>query len=185
MAAFDFDPRMPLVAAVDDLAARFEQARRVTRGQETLLPEHPDAPGQRYVALLTPGRMLMRQACPPPGTLPEALRAQVETIAPAKPTLNISVIALNEIPPLLADIERAIPFFGLLLGLAYLGHNVTVFEGHPSALSVGCADADLILVDGGMVPHLQRDWLYTAFTMGQAQRLLILKRSGALREYTK
>jgi len=41
---------------------------------------------------------------------------------------------------------------------------VWVFEGHPSALAQGCRDADLLLVDSGMLPELERnpDWQATA-----------------------
>lgn len=46
-----------------------------------------------------------------------------------------------------------------LLAFAYIGHAVWVFEGHFSALAAGCRDADLLLVDGGLVPFLQPDWI--------------------------
>ena len=49
-------------------------------------------------------------------------------------------------------------FLGMLLGFAYVGHAVWVFEGHPSALTEGCRDADVLLVDGGMLPFLAPDW---------------------------
>jgi len=74
---------------------------------------------------------------------------------------NIAVIAFTE-PIALIDlktINSSIPFFGLLLGMAYIGHVVWVFEGHPSALAAGCRGADVLIVDGGMVPFLQKDWL--------------------------
>jgi hypothetical protein len=57
-----------------------------------------------------------------------------------------------------ANISKAIPFFGMLLGFAYIGHAVWVFEGHSSALGHGCRNADVLLVDGAMVPFLQLDW---------------------------
>lgn len=57
-----------------------------------------------------------------------------------------------------ANVSKAIPFIGMLLGFAYIGHAVWVFEGHASALSHGCREADVLLVDGAMVPHLANDW---------------------------
>jgi hypothetical protein len=37
-----------------------------------------------------------------------------------------------------------------------------VFEGHPSALAAGCREADVLIVDGAMVPYLQADWTAVA-----------------------
>jgi hypothetical protein len=50
------------------------------------------------------------------------------------------------------------PFFGILLGFAYIGHAVWVFEGHVSALAAGCREADVLIVDGEIVSYLTRDW---------------------------
>jgi hypothetical protein len=55
--------------------------------------------------------------------------------------------------------NEMIPFLGYLIGMAYLGHSVVVFEGHPSALAAGCRDADIVFVDEGMLAYLQPDWL--------------------------
>ena len=174
---------MPRVEEVDDLAERFAAARRVTSGQEILDEDHPPAPGQRHIVVLTPGRMLMQQGCPPPGSVSPDMVQSIEAMVPSTPALNVSVIALNEIPALLTDLSESIPFFGYLLGLGYTGHNVTVFEGHPSALAVGCADADLVIVDGGMIPFLQPDWQQVA--LSYARRLIVFYRDGRLAEFTR
>jgi len=58
--------------------------------------------------------------------------------------------------------HRRSRYLGFLLGFAYIGHAVWVFEGHPSALASGCRNADVLLVDGAMVPHLQQDWVAVA-----------------------
>jgi hypothetical protein len=42
---------------------------------------------------------------------------------------------------------KAIPFFGLLNGLAYIGHSVWVFDGQATAVVPGCKNADLLLID--------------------------------------
>jgi hypothetical protein len=73
----------------------------------------------------------------------------------------------TELTALQANISKAIPFVGMLLGFAYIGHAVWVFEGHASALADGCHNADVMLVDGGMVPHLPPDWQMVA---GSAMR---------------
>jgi hypothetical protein len=46
--------------------------------------------------------------------------------------------------------------------MAYIGHSVWIFEGHPSALAAGCKGADLLIVDDAMVPHLAPDWQLVA-----------------------
>jgi hypothetical protein len=181
----NFEPHMPEVDEVPDIADRFAVARRVTRGEETLRPDHPPEPGQRHVVLITPGRMLMQQPCPPPGSVDQSMIASIEQLAPGDKPLNITVIALNEIQAVLTDVSKAIPFFGYLLGLCYVGHNVTIFEGHSSALAAGCADADLLIADAAMIPFLQEDWLKVAFSSGTAQRLLVFYRDGRLEELLK
>jgi hypothetical protein len=181
----NYAAHMPRVEEADDLRERFDAARKVTAGEMVLNEDEPLAPGQRVVVIMTPGRMLMQQLGPLPDSLPPELVANVEQIIPADPPQKITVIALNEIPALLTNFNEAIPFFGYLLGLAYVGHQVTIFEGHPSALAVGCADADLILVDGDMIPHLQADWLKVAYEDSAARRLIIFHRDGRLEETNK
>ena len=176
----NFDPHMPDVEIVPDIAERFAAARQaVVGGIEPLLGHDPD---QRYVVLVTPGRMLMEQPCPIAGSVPPEMLTDIEAIVPAQPALNISVIALNEIPAILSAAQQTIPFFGYLLGLCYMGHNVLVFEGHPSALAAGVADADLLIVDGGMIPFLQPDWSSVAFASGPLRQVLIFGRDGAIQE---
>ena len=75
---------------------------------------------------------------------------------------NVAAIAYTELDAVQTDAGRAIPFLGFLLGFAYIGHAVWVFEGHPSALAFGCRDADVLLVDSAMVPFLQQDWASVA-----------------------
>ncbi len=174
----NFDPHMPHVEIVPDIAERFAEARRAVVGGIEPLPGHD--PDQRYVVLVTPGRMLMEQPCPKAGTVPPEMLTDIEAMVPPQPALNISVIALNEIPAILSDAQQTIPFFGYLLGLCYIGHNVLVFEGHSSALAAGVADADLLIVDGGMVPFLQPDWTTVAFSGECLQHILIFGRDGSL-----
>jgi hypothetical protein len=72
------------------------------------------------------------------------------------------VIAYTELQAVTNQISKAIPFVGMLLGFAYIGHPVWIFEGHPSALAAGCREADLLLVDGGMLPYLTDNWVEIA-----------------------
>jgi len=179
----DFTPRMPVIDDVPDIAERFAAARDAVTGGIEALPGH-DA-DQRYVILLTPGRMLMEQPCPKPGTIPPELVAGIEQIAPTEPPLNISAIALTEIQAVLTNVAQTIPFFGYLLGLCYMGHNVIVFEGHPSALAAGVADADLVIVDGGMVPFMQSDWAEVILDRPEPPRILVFGRDGSIEQIVK
>jgi hypothetical protein len=146
--------RMPEVDVPADLDAIFEQARRAARGEGDRPPGRPG----RNVIIVTPGRMLKFQACPDPDSMPEARVAPIERMMPRAPRRNVAAIAYTELAAIQANAGRAIPFLGFLLGFAYLGHAVWVFEGHPSALAHGCRDADVLFVDGAMAPHLQSDW---------------------------
>ena len=154
-----YRPRMPDVdepPAIEDI---FAKARRAAAG-ETPLPGIK--PGERYLVIVTPGRLLMHQPCPAAGTMSADQVASIEKMIPSGVRRNIAVIAYTEQQAVATDLSKAIPFAGLLLGFAYIGHAVWVFEGHRSALAAGCRDADVLLVDGGMVPYLAEDWAAVA-----------------------
>lgn len=149
-----FAPHMPEVDVLPGIEATFDTARRAAAGEGEL----PTRGAGRHVVIITPGRMLMFQPCPPAGSMPPAQVAAIEQMIPRAVRRNIAAIASTELPAVQTDAARAIPFLGFLLGFAYIGHAVWVFEGHASALAAGCRDADVLLVDGGMAPHLQQDW---------------------------
>ena len=148
---------MPEVDELPNSEEVFDKARKVAAGED--LP-----PGQagRHVIVVTPGRMLMFQPCPPQGAMPQQQVEPIERMIPPKVKRKIAAIAYTELSALTKDISKAIPFFGILLGFAYIGHAVWVFEGHSSALAAGCRDADVLIVDGEMIPHLQKDWAEVA-----------------------
>ena len=73
--------------------------------------------------------------------------------------------------------SRAIPFFGYLMAMGSLGHSILVFEGHSSTLEMGCRGADVLVVDGGMIPFLQSDWITVVRSvMNNEQAILIFHR---------
>jgi hypothetical protein len=149
-----FEPRMPDIEAAANPAEVFAQARSVAAAGAP-----PGSPSSaRHVIVVTPGRLMMLQPCPAPGSMPAAQVASIEQMIPPTRKRNIVAIAYTELGALQADASRAIPFLGMLLGFAYIGHAVWVFEGHPSALAEGCRDADVLIVDGGMLPCLSADW---------------------------
>jgi hypothetical protein len=152
------DVRLPEVDERDDVGAVFDTARRAASGDG----EQPAATPGRHVIIVTPGRMLKFQPCPPPGSMAAAQVASIEQMISSKVKRNIAAIAFTELGAITKNADKAIPFLGILLGFAYIGHAVWVFEGHPLALSAGCREADMLVVDQAMVPYLQSDWAAVA-----------------------
>jgi len=155
-----FKPRMPEVDFPPKLEEIFDKARKAAAADTT-----PTKDKNRHVVVVTPGRMVMLHPCPAPGTMnPQAVES-VEKLMPSKTRHNVAVIAYTELKALRADVLKTIPFYGLLTGMAYIGHAVWVFEGHSSALAAGCREADLLIADCEMVPFLAGDWMTTATTV--------------------
>jgi hypothetical protein len=152
-------PRMPEVDLSPNIEEVFGNARKAAAGETKPPGAGPD---DRFLILVTPGRMLMHKACPAAGSLPQSQVAPIEKMLPGRVTRNIAVIAYTGLEAVSTDLGKAIPFSGMLLGLVYIGHAVWVFEGHTSALSAGCREADLLFVDGGMLPYLGDNWIATA-----------------------
>lgn len=147
---------------VDNEPGQFEGALQIARQLSAAQLPFPDGSLRRCVAVITPGRLVVPLACPAPGScgpeMTEGLCAMIGQEAPRQivAIAFTDVVGQDALDPL--AMNEMIPFLGLLVGLAYLGHNVVVFEGHPFALSAGCRDVDLVLVDEEMVPYLQPDW---------------------------
>ena len=174
---------MPEVDVPPDLEERFAKAWRVASGHD---PASPDDGGeQRHIVIVTPGRMLMSKPCPRPRSMKgEAVQA-IEKIAASAMPLRIAVIAFTQLDRLMKNLPDTIPFAGYLLGLAYVGHTVVVFEGHPSALRAGSRGADMLIVDEAMVPHLQKDWATTAWSALSGSQILVFGRNGTLGRVVK
>ena len=157
-----FQSHLMGVELFQDMDAVFQQARKVSAGQHQNVDSPTLTEGQRCVAILTPGRLIMLDACPEPNSVPEAEVLPMLSVLPSKSPLNISVISYTRVEALTTDMSKAIPFRGYLIAWAYSGHNVIVFEGHPSAFDSGVRDADMLLMDSGMVPFVQFDWVDAA-----------------------
>ena len=163
-----FEPRMPEVDQPPNLAEVFDHARSAAVAGT---PRGGSA--QRCVVVVTPGRLLMLQPCPAPGSMPEKRVVAIQKMISPERKRYIAAISYTELTALNANISKAIPFFGMLLGFAYIGHAVWVFEGHSSALVHGCRSADVLLVDGGMVPVLQPDWQTVASSVMQSPEIYV------------
>ncbi len=149
--------RMPEVVEASNIGDIFESIRKIAAGDK----------GQGGLVILRPNRTYL--VVPPMPESPE-LKKFAEGLAhliPAGVQRNVAVIANTEFgsgaqTPSVAEVNQAIPFFGLLMGLSYLGHAVWVFEGHASAFQAGCWNADALLVDSAIVPLLPAGWQQTA-----------------------
>lgn len=149
-----FQVHMPEVDIRPGLDEIFAQAKSLA-AEKTILA---DGTHLRRVVIVSPGRLLLIKDSYPPDTLPLESRMALEELLPTDRSLKIAVIAYTYMDALRTDIRNAIPFFDYLLGFAYLGHTVWIFEGHASVLEIGCRGADYILVDQRMLPFLIEDW---------------------------
>ena len=170
-----FDPCMPEVDIRPDLDTIF------TRARELANDVHTDADGveHRQVIIISPGRLLIAKDSPVLSDIPQDQIDVLENLLSSTPHINIAVLGYTYLDALKENILAAIPFFGFLLGFAALGHTVWVYEGHPSALDAGCRDADLLLVDGGMLPALDAlnpDWRTQALAVMRGTDIKIVAR---------
>jgi hypothetical protein len=165
---------MPEVDTHHDLRSVFMQARQLSAGTET----------GRSVAIVTPGRLIMPVACPPANAVSAQMLEGVRRIVPENPKQQITVIGYNNVVAASAFTAREanalIPFLGYLMGMAFDGHTVVVFEGHPSALAMGCEGSTLLLVDQAMAEHLQADWASVAASAMKTPNMLMFGRDGSL-----
>ncbi len=173
-----FSPHMPEVDVGPNLADIFDQARKAAAGEL-------EQPSGRHVVIVTPGRMIAFQPCPAPGSMPPAQVQNIEAMIPAQVKRKIAAIAYNGVDAITTDLSQAIPFLGFLVAFAYIGHSVWVFEGHESALVAGCKDADVLIVDGGMIPHLHKDWATVVSGVMRNREIYVHDRTTyALRRFT-
>jgi hypothetical protein len=180
-------PYMPEVDAFPaQQEATFREARKIAANG---IEMRPGGDAERCVVIITPGRMMVLIPLPPPGSLPAHVVSAVRRAVPEE-LRNISVIAFNDLlKPLFPNhknkqgitvqrVKSAIPLLGFLIALAHNGHNLTVFEGHPSALAFGCQDADLLIIDEAMQSCLQDDWPAVAAPAMRSTRFVLFTRNG-------
>ena len=175
---------MPEVNVQVDVRAVFERARQLAG-----IEHRREKDGQlcRRVAIILPNRRIGVQECPPSGSSTAAMVQSIESILPSNEPCNVVAIAFTDIavPGTIEDIARAIPFLGFLMGFAYVGHNVIIFEGHASTYAAGLSEADLLLVDAQMIPFLQRDWLEVAFAVLRKPEVRVYQPNGKVQAIVK
>jgi hypothetical protein len=74
------------------------------------------------------------------------------------------------------DIARHVPFLGLLVGLAYVGHAVWIFDAVPALMPAGCEDADVLVVDSNAVATLPSGWMDDARLVMRNPNILVYDR---------
>jgi len=169
-----FEPRMPVVDIRPDIETIFARAR----AQAAVSVEDDQGLHRRQLIIVTPGRLIVSKECPVPVEIPQSEIDRLKGLVPPKPIKKIAAIAYTYLEALKEDMAKAIPFIGYLLGFGMLGHAVWVFEGHPSALAAGCRDADMLLVDGGMLPYLEKNpaWRETALGAMRGNEIKLITR---------
>jgi hypothetical protein len=86
-----FSPRMPQVDEPSDIGKVFDRARKAASDS---LSEHDSS---RQVVLVTPGRMLMLQPCPPPGSMPKSVVGQIEKLISPQVKRKIAVNRVHRV----------------------------------------------------------------------------------------
>jgi hypothetical protein len=171
-----FEPHMPEVDVLPDMEGLFAKARiEIASGDE------------RRVGIVTPGRLIMFVPAPRPGSIPTEFVTQVSQLLPSAKPLKITFVGYTQLEALMKDKAKCIPPFGQLLGFAYLGHNVVVFEGHPSAFEFALRDCDVLMIESGMLPFLQKDWVDVALRVTRPGAKMIVqdRKTGRLQPVIK
>ena len=163
--------RLPEVVEAANIGEIFEKIRKIASGEK----------GQGGVVILRPNRTYL--IVPPMPESPELKKFAdgLARLIPPGVQRNVAVISNTEFgdgaTPSVTEVNKAIPFFGLLMGLAYLGHAVWIFEGHASALQAGCWNADALLVDSAMLPLLPGGWQQTVREAMRSPNILVHDRA--------
>ncbi len=167
------EPRVPEVDDRGNIEDIFANVRRAAAGDK----------GPRGLVMVRPDRRYLVLPALPAMPALTASAADIERLIPSAVKRNVAVIGdtsfttekLGGTPavPNIVDANRSIPFFGILMAMSYSGHAVWVFEGHSSALAAGCRDADVLIVDSGMLPFLPKGWEDVASAVMRNANILI------------
>ncbi len=90
--------------------------------------------------------------------LTDAMTKFAESVLPSEIGQRLAVLTFTDAEPFQAAPNVCIPFLGMLTLLARSGNPVMAFEGQSDRLFAGCRDADILLVDWGILDELQDGW---------------------------
>jgi len=152
-----------------------DAARDVAEGVERAFASVRDKAVQGQLVIVRPdGRIVI---LPGLDQAPPDAVATVEKMMPSTTNRKVAVIAdtrwtmdaLN-----LQVASESIPFFGLLVGFASIGHAVWIFEAKASSLvSAGCRDADVVIIDGVRLSGLPEGWRAAAQKTMRGKQILV------------
>ena len=168
--------------------AFFREAREYASGEKDDEATRPwkRVEGQRAIAIVTPGRLIMFDPCPEPNSMPEEKVAPMRQLMPPDPSRKITAICYTFVEALITDIDKAIPFRGFLNAWAYLGHSVLVFEGHASAFDAGVRDCDVLVVDSAMLSFVPiTGWMYARHVISRRIEYCSQSQNYSLRQVFK
>jgi hypothetical protein len=150
-----------------DFARSFKEARR-------------DAAEGNIVVVRVDGKRVLAPRLKAESVKPEMVKA-VEQIFPSVPRRNIAVIgdvawaSADHVG--ICDANRSVPFWGMLLGFAFVGHSVWVFQGTADQLEDGCRDADVLIVDSASIDSLPINWQTEVAKSMRTPQILVHDRS--------
>jgi hypothetical protein len=119
---------------------------------------------QNYLVVLRPDGQVSSIPAMKKETMPAQAIASMEKMLPASTKRNVAVVAetawAQASAPDVKAANTAIPFFGLLMGFATIGHAVWVFKTTRLEMLVeGAREADVLIVDGVTAAVLPAGWL--------------------------
>jgi hypothetical protein len=140
----------------------------------------------RKVVMVRPDLSVLELACPAAESLPRDIIERAETILSSKLRRNVSVVALTGFgagsakaevgSPVWNEAGKTIPFFGILTGLASIGHSVWVFDVM-SDLEAACRDSDILIIDSEVAGSLADDRITAARRVMRGSSVFIHDRS--------
>jgi hypothetical protein len=162
--------RMPEVLIPGNIEEIFSKIREIASGEQ-----HKGG-----LVILRPNRSYLVVPRMPDNPGLKKFATGLSHLLPPGVQRNVAVISNTEFSdqtPSVTDVDRAIPFFGLLMALSDLGHAVWIFEGHTSALEAGCRHADALIVDSALIPLLVREWPEKVRPAMRSQNILVHDRA--------
>ena len=161
---------IPEVAPLEKIEAFFAEVRTLA-ARETM----------RGVQVVTPDRKVLVVPTLARTGAVEKMMSNLEKLIPSSTKRKIAAIGHTEAASLNRPDhpKQSAPFFALLVGFCQIGHSVWAFEGHPSALEAGCRDADVLIVDSGVRPALEKDWVDRATGVMRNANVLVFDRTNA------
>ena len=145
-----FFPHLPEVDIRTDIDSVFSKARLAADQSR----EDEDGIFHRQVIIVTPGRLLISKLCPLPSEIPADRIIKIILTYPSPTPKNIAVISYTYLEALKKIFFRQFLFLDFCLVSLQSAILFGFLRVIRSAMKAGCKDADILLVDGGILPYL-------------------------------